>query len=203
MVEDTASAAALGAGVFVATNLDDIFLLLTFFADRKQRASHVVAGQFLGIGLLTAASVVCALTAVVIPKDYLGLLGLLPLAIGIKKLVELKRGTGDDAGEAPPRDEEKSALRNVLAVALVTIANGGDNVGVYVPVFATHPWVQVLVMVVVFAVLTGVWCVVAYALVNHRTFGDRIRRVGHVVLPFVLILVGLHILAGSRALVGL
>ena len=42
----------LGATAFAATNLDDAFVLLLFFGDRRYRARHVFIGQALGVGLL-------------------------------------------------------------------------------------------------------------------------------------------------------
>ena len=87
-----------------------------------------------------------------------------------------------------------------IAVALVTMANGGDNLGVYIPVFSREPaWVPVYAAV--FAVMTALWCAAGYWLVNHPIIGARIRKYGHVALPFVLIGLGLHILADARALI--
>ena len=89
VVDELAAAAALGAGVFVATNLDDVFLLLAFFSDPRQRVAHVVLGQLLGMAALTAASLLAALGALVVPAAYVGLLGVLPLAIGVKEREKL------------------------------------------------------------------------------------------------------------------
>ena len=87
----------------------------------------------------------------------------------------------------------------VDAVALITMANGGDNLGVYIPLFSRElPWVPVYAGV--FAVMTGVWCTAGHWLVHHPILGARIRQYGHVALPFVLIGLGLHILSSARAL---
>jgi cadmium resistance protein CadD (predicted permease) len=88
---------------------------------------------------------------------------------------------------------------NVLAVAAVTMADGGDNVGAYTPLFATETAGERLVTVVIFAILTLVWCAVAAWLVRHSAFGGTIRHHGQRALPFVLIGLGTLILyrAGS------
>ena len=65
---------AVSAVAFVSTNVDDIFVLLGFFADPAFRARHVVLGQYLGIGALVAVSLVCSLVALVIPPAYIGFL---------------------------------------------------------------------------------------------------------------------------------
>ena len=188
------AAIAVSVVAFASTNVDDIFVLLGFFADPAFRARHVVLGQYLGIGTLVAVSLVCSLIALVIPPAYIGLLGLLPIGIGAKKLWEAWRGE-EDGGE-----ERHSApgAHKILAVATVTIANGGDNIGVYVPMLTTRSLKETLVLLAVFAVMTALWCFVAHYLVNHRSLGAPIRRYGHLLLPWVLIAIGIGILLGSQ-----
>jgi cadmium resistance protein CadD (predicted permease) len=84
----------------------------------------------------------------------------------------------------------------------VTIANGGDNIGIYTPLFATRSGADIAVIGVVFAVLTATWCLVARWMVEHPLLGAPIRRYGHRVVPFVLIALGVLVLyeAGSFAL---
>src|SRR5215469_18413552 len=72
--------------VFVSTNIDDIFVLIGFFADKSFRARDVVVGQYVGVCALYLISAIAALISLVIPTAYIGLLGLVPIAIGIKKL---------------------------------------------------------------------------------------------------------------------
>ena len=189
------AAIAISVVAFASTNVDDIFVLLGFFADPAFRARHVVLGQYLGIGTLVAVSLVCSLIALVIPPGYIGLLGLLPIGIGAKKLWEAWRGGEDSEEERHPAP----GAHKIFAVAAVTIANGGDNIGVYVPMLATRSLNETLVLLAVFAVMTALWCFVAHFLVNHRALGAPIRRYGHLVLPWVLIAIGIGILLESDA----
>ena len=179
----------VGAVAFASTNVDDIVLLAVWFAQAGRRVSSIVLGQFVGIGALVLISVVGALTALVLPEGWIPLIGVVPVALGIKALVD--KGGDDDSGAAP-------AATGVLAVALVTMANGADNIGVYVPLFASEPdslpW-----YVAIFAVGTAVWCALGYALVSHPAAGPRLQRYGHHVLPWVLIAIGLHVLFGLMA----
>jgi len=196
-----ARALILGITLFAATNIDDTFLLLGFFADPKYRAHRVVIGQYLGIATLVAISLLAALIALVIPPAYVGLLGLLPIAIGSRKLVDLSGGR--DKGEEELERHPASAARGqVLAVAAVTIANGGDNIGVYTPVFAVRSGIETAVIIAVFVLMTAMWCAIAHWLVHHRTIGAPIRKYGHLILPPLLIGLGLSVLleAGSFAL---
>lgn len=190
--------------VFASTNVDDVFLLAAFFADRHLRARSVVLGQFLGIGALVAASAAAAWASLAVPEGYPAMLGAIPLALGLRKLWGLRRAGGEaDPDDSDLRGAEERAERRthsqVLAVAGVTVANGGDNLGVYIPLFARDPHLVPL-YALVFAVMTALWCFAGHRLVQNRMIGDRLRRYGHVALPIVLIALGLWILAGARVL---
>jgi cadmium resistance protein CadD (predicted permease) len=185
----------LGVAVvmFVSTNVDDIFVLLGFFSDPKFRARQIVIGQYLGIAVLFAVSVLASLISLVIPATYIGLLGLAPIFIGLKKLWELWKGT--DTDDDPENHEKASAGHgNIVAVALVTMANGGDNISIYTPIFATRSIYEIATIAVIFAFLTAMWIGSAHYLVNHRTIGAPIRRYGNRVVPFVLVALGILIL---------
>lgn len=186
---------------FVSTNIDDIFVLLGFFADPKFRLRQIVIGQYLGIGALYGFSAIASLLVLVIPAAYIGLLGLAPIYFGLRRLWENWNGieTRDDA-----EDHQKASAGhgNIVAVALVTIANGGDNISIYTPLFATRSAYEILTIGCIFAALTAVWLGAAHSLVNHPKLGAPIRRHGHRVVPFVLIALGILILyeAGTATL---
>ena len=72
---------------FVATNLDDLALLVGWFSDGSYSARHIAAGQFLGIALLTGVSVLLGLIGIIVPTAMLGILGVIPVGIGLAKLV--------------------------------------------------------------------------------------------------------------------
>jgi cadmium resistance protein CadD (predicted permease) len=73
----------LSIGAFVATNIDDLFILIVFFAKRSFPTSQIILAQYVGMGLLLGVSLVGSLVALVIPHNLLGLIGLFPIAIGI------------------------------------------------------------------------------------------------------------------------
>jgi len=112
-------------------------------------------------------------------------------------------GEANDAEEHKIQDKERLAERRlhsqILAVAGVTIANGGDNLGAYIPLFASTPN-AIPVYASVFAAMTAVWCMFGYLLVNNRFASSVIRRYGRVTLPFVLIALGLYIVSGAAVL---
>jgi cadmium resistance protein CadD (predicted permease) len=192
--------------VFATTNIDDIVLLATFFGDPRIRRRAVVVGQFLGIGTLTAASAGAGYLALAVPQGWPALLGVVPLALGLHKLIELRRPIHGEARgtESLLASEKKAETRlhsQVLAVSAVTLANGGDNLGVYIPLFARDPSV-IPDYVATFAAMTGIWCFLGYALVKNPAGAVVMRRWGHVLLPIVLIAIGGHILWGAQVLLG-
>jgi cadmium resistance protein CadD (predicted permease) len=172
-----------GAAAFAATNVDDLLLLIAFFAAGSYRARDVVLGQYAGIGLLFAASAAASLVSLVIPASHLSLLGLLPVLIGLKQLF---------AKSAP--EETVPTSSGFLSVAAVTVANGSDNIGVYTPLFATSSAPAICAMGAVFAAMTALWCLAARWLVQHPAAAASIRRYGPKAMPFVLIGIGLLIL---------
>lgn len=185
----------LAAAAFAATNLDDIFLLMAFFAGGVYSARQVVAGQVVGIGALVALSLAGALAALVIPAQVVALMGLLPILIGARQLWGLRGAAAEETEIQAVAQGGRSGMLRFLAVSGVTIANGGDNIGVYIPLFASHSAPAIGVMVMTFAVMTGVWCALGFYLVHHSVLSGRIQRHGHQVLPLVLIGLGVYILA--------
>jgi len=191
---------------FASTNIDDIFVVSAFFAEPGMRPRSVVIGQFVGIGALVLASLIAARLALTMPEGWVSLLGLVPLVLGVRRLVALRRSNDSDVGAGERRLQEEELVvesrihSQVLAVAGVTIANGADNIAVYVPLFAASIG-AIGVYSVVFACMTALWCAVGYAAVNNRVVGGSLRRYGHVVLPLVLIVLGLYILSGAAVLI--
>jgi cadmium resistance protein CadD (predicted permease) len=195
-MESLVTLVGLAVVVFASTNIDDVFVLVTFFADKNFRVRDVVIGQYAGVSTLYAISAVAALTSLIIPPAYIGLLGLVPIAIGMRKLYNLRRRQEKEEG----RGSGTEAHGRRLAVAAVTMANGGDNVAVYTALFATRSGYEVPAIGIVFAVMTGLWCLAAHWLVNHRALGEPIRRYAHRVVPFVLIGLGILILIRTGTL---
>ena len=178
---------------FASTNIDDIFVLLGFNVDPGFRARDVVVGQFLGLGALFGISVILSWVSLVIPAGYLRLLGLAPILIGGKKLYDVWRKRDVSEAELETHPVASSRLRPLI-VATVTIANGGDNIGIYVPYFAGKSALALAVIGSVFVVMTAIWCFAGQWMVRNPLLGAPIRRVGHRVVPFVLMGIGAMVL---------
>jgi len=203
MMTDILNLVPIGVVAFAATNIDDIFLLIIFFSSLTFPIRQVVLGQYIGIGLLVAISALGSFLPLVIPSYIIGLLGIIPITIGVKKLIQFIR-KGDNLSPSQQAEQEKNTSNkkeshlSFLAVAAITFSNGGDNIGVYTPMFAKYNSInEIITLATIFMEMTAVWCIAAYYLVNHPLVTSRIRRIGHIVLPFVMIGLGIYILAES------
>jgi cadmium resistance protein CadD (predicted permease) len=186
----------LGVMTFTATNIDDSLLLVLFFSDRRFRARHVFVGQALGIGLLVMISLLGAWLALAVAGRWIGLLGLLPIILGVREL--LARRAHDD-GSTPALETAVTRAppgwRQSAAVAGVTLANGGDNIGVYTPLFAALPPEQTALLLAVFTIMLAVWLCGAFYLARRSAVAGRVQRAGRAVFPYALIGLGMIILA--------
>lgn len=192
-MHDAVELIGIAVVLFVSTNVDDVFVLLGFFSDPKFRPRQVVAGQYAGILALFSVSIVASLLSLVVSPAYIGLLGVAPIFLGLKKLWELRRGV--DVVDDPEQHRAGAAPGNVAMVAAVTIANGGDNISIYTPLFATRTGPDIAVIGLVFATMTALWLLLAFRLTSHPMLGTPIRRYGHWIVPTVLIGLGVLILS--------
>jgi cadmium resistance protein CadD (predicted permease) len=197
----------LGVGIaaFVASNIDDLFILIVFFTKRDFPPSQIILGQYVGMGLLIGLGLVGSLIALVIPHNLIGLVGVFPIAIGIKELIELRKHNDDDSNNADDRHDTtkwQSRRRNrwttaylpFLMVATITFS-GGEEVGIYTSIFTIYNDLsEIIIIISVVIVLTGVWCGIAAYLVNHTFLANRCRRIADKALPFVLIALGIYVL---------
>ncbi|MFB7274325.1 cadmium resistance transporter [Streptomyces sp. NPDC056244] len=195
---------AQAAGLFAVTNIDDILILALFFA---QGAGHpgstrrIVLGQYAGFAAILAVAVAAAFGATFLPGSAVPYLGLLPLALGLKAAWQAWKDhrDGDGAGGEEEARAKEGGGPGPLEVAAVTFANGGDNIGVYVPVFATAGAGGMTVYAVVFLALVAVWCFAGRYFATRPVIARALARWGHILLPLVLIAIGLLILIEGGA----
>jgi cadmium resistance protein CadD (predicted permease) len=172
---------AVSGTTFAATNIDDLFLLAVFCAKRVPMR-RVMAGQFLGFAGIVAISLIGLWPVLTIPRGWFRVLGLLPLALGIKHLFHMHKNGGQPAGKF-----------KVLAIAGITLTNGADNIGIYVPFFAisrSYLWM----ILSTYAVLLPVWCFCGKWLGERPVALRFIDHYGHWVVPIVFIGLGTYIL---------
>ena len=186
--------------VFAGTNVDDLLVLTVLFlssrASGRPSALKIWVGQYSGIGILIAGSLVLALGLAVVPDRWVGLLGLIPLGLGVRGLVIAIRTRGREDGQPRLR-----VATGVLSVIGVTVANGADNLTVYTALFRTIDPADSFVTVLVFLVCVAVWCLAGSLLGAHRAVIGVIQRFGHWIVPVVFIVIGAVIVVRSGLLV--
>lgn len=205
-MNELVSAISTSAVAFSATNIDDIIILLLFFAqiNANFRPRNIIFGQYLGFIILIILSLPGFFGGLIIPQHWIGLLGLLPIAIGISSLVNRQE---DSLEEIIPETAQSEASTitsffspQTYSVAAVTIANGSDNISVYMPLFASSNLNSFLVIISLFFLLLGVWCYAAYKLTHQKAIADILTHYGNNLVPFVLIGLGAFIVLKTQAL---
>ncbi|HEU3458556.1 CadD family cadmium resistance transporter [Streptococcus pneumoniae] len=183
-------------GVYISTSIDYLIILIILFARLSQNKQkwHIYAGQYLGTGLLVGASLVAAYVVNFVPEEWMvGLLGLIPIYLGIRFAI-----VGEDAEEEEEeiieRLEQSKANQLFWTVTLLTIASGGDNLGIYIPYFASLDWSQTLVALLVFVIGIIIFCEISRVLSSIPLIFETIEKYERIIVPLVFILLGLYIM---------
>ena len=186
-------------GLFAATNIDDIIVLSLFFArgaGQSGTTARILAGQYLGFaGILVAAILVTIGAGAFLPPAAIPYFGLIPLGIGLWAAWEAWRGDDDDDDEAKVAGKKVG----VGSVAGVTFANGGDNIGVYTPVFLSVEPLAVVAYCMVFLALVAVLVALAKFVATRPPIAEVLERWEHILFPIVLIGLGIVILVSGGA----
>ncbi len=208
----------VAAAAFVGTNVDNCVVTMAMVAGAPlERAHRIAAGQVFGFALLVAVAAAAAAVLFEFSTAVVGLLGLVPLAIGVRGLVVLRRGRDGAEAEAEPqpaagrrrgrrrggtRLEQRAVGRGFTAAALVTIAAGGDNLAVYIPLFRVGGATNVGAIVAVFVVgeVLVTWLVLTGG--RHPKARGVMVRLGHLAVPVLLCCIGVLVLvqAGTFSL---
>lgn len=175
----------IAVGAFVSTNGDDFVLLLALFGVGQNRFSRILIGQLVGMAVLVGLSYLGALGLDWIGHSWAHWLGCIPILIGLKALVQKKTS---------PSSTGVSQNLSVLAVTLLTVANGGDNLGVYVPLFAVQSAEERALTLLVFGVMAVTLCFLARAVGLLFQEARWTQEVIKKLFPFLLMGLGSTIL---------
>lgn len=195
-------------GSFIVTNIDDIFVLMLLFSQASSQAKasngrtvkgnriypkDIVIGQYLGFALLVLISLLATFGVTLIPDQWVGLLGLIPIYLGVKLFIK-----GEDEDEGAILSSLNKFNKFYLSVAFITFANGGDNIGIYVPFFSTLNNNQLVITVGTFFIMVAVWCLIGYRLARFRYVSETLEKYGRWVIPIVFIGLGFYIMAENN-----
>jgi len=177
---------------FASTNIDDLFILAIFFGDKRFSIRDICLGQYLGIGSLVVISYLGASMGRWVDVRYIGLLGFFPIYLGIRQLIELFNASSPE--DKSQWNERQNLSTGFLAVASITFANGGDNIGTYIPLFSTLNNADLSILLFVFILMVAFWLASALYLSQRPLLAKTIERYGHIITPIVLCFLGIYIL---------
>lgn len=190
MVQNVVTSIILYSG----TAVDLLIILMLFFAKRKSRKDiiNIYLGQFLGSVSLILLSLLFAFVLNYIPsKEVLGLLGLIPIFLGLKVLL-----LGDSDGEAIAKDGLRKDNKNLIfLVAMITFAScGADNIGVFVPYFTTLNLANLIVTLLTFLVMIYLLVFSAQKLAQVPSVGETLEKYSRWFISVVYLGLGMYIL---------
>lgn len=179
---------------YVATSIDYVIILLILFSQtlKKGQLRSIVVGQYLGTTILVGVSLLAAYGLTLVPPHWVGLLGLIPIYLGIR--VWKREEEEEDEENLLSRLSSGKPNRLFITVTVITLAAGGDNIGVYIPYFSTLNPSETVVMLVVFAILVAVLCYLSYRLASIKTISETIEKWEHWIVPIVFIGLGILIM---------
>ena len=180
--------------LYSGTAVDLLIILMLFFAKRKSRKDiiNIYLGQFLGSVSLILLSLLFAFVLNYIPsKEILGLLGLIPIFLGLKVLL-----LGDSDGEAIAKDGLRKDNKNLIfLVAMITFAScGADNIGVFVPYFITLNLANLIVALLTFLVMIYLLVFSAQKLAQVPSVGETLEKYSRWFIAVVYLGLGMYIL---------
>lgn len=182
-------------GVYISTSIDYLLILVILFAQlhSKREKLQIYAGQYLGTAVLVSISLFAAYVVNFIPDKWIvGLLGLIPLFIGIKFALS---GEDEDETEEIREKIEQDKSKNLLwTVVLLTIASGGDNLGVYIPYFSSLNWSKIIIVLIIFAIGIAILCELSRSLSKIPVVSEIIEKYEKIIVPVVFIALGIYIM---------
>lgn len=199
-----------GIAVGFATTFDDNIYLTIFFGktNRTFRPRHIVIGEYIGFTALIFISLVGFLGGLVISNVWIGLLGFLPVTIGISSLLNRQDDEIQDVNanfhsytRPTPKRSLIATLRDpqTYKVSAVTVANGGNNIAIYIPLFASTTLPSLGIILMTLYTMLGVWCFLSYNLTRQPHLALVISRYVRRIFPFILIWLGMSIVIENES----
>ncbi|WP_432475628.1 CadD family cadmium resistance transporter [Enterococcus faecium] len=181
--------------VYISTSIDYLFILLIIFSQNhtKKGLRQIFFGQYLGTGILVAISLFAAYVLNFIPQDWIiGLLGLIPIYLGIR--VAFVGEEKEEEGEVVEKLGSRGTNRLFWTVSLITIASGGDNLGIYIPFFTSLSFSEIVTSLIVFAISVAVLCYISYKFAKISFVSETLEKYERIIVPIVFIGLGIFIM---------
>jgi len=182
---------------YCTTEIDDLLVMFVLFGRTKNKSDKicVIVGKYIGLALVVGCSSLFAVYISKIPAYFVGFLGLVPVAIGIKTFFE--KHTAVDVENKTAIAKTQSLAQKITLVVetvVVTLASSGDNIAIYIPFFASLHGLDYVVMIIVFVVMQAVLCTIGILVVNMKPIQCFFARWYKIIIPVLFILLGVYIM---------
>jgi cadmium resistance protein CadD (predicted permease) len=185
----------IAAGAYAATNLDNFILLVALLARYRNRTSYVVAAYLACVLIFGFVGLWIGKAADIAPVEYLGLLGLVPISIGVVELIQLRRGK---AKVTVAKEESDDGEQKVFVTTLSSqLGNGADTIVVFGVLFIDSVPSADFLTILTLAAMAVIFVGVGIYAVRHPALCEWIDRYAYRVMPFILIIVGVYIVANT------
>lgn len=183
----------IAIGTFITTNIDNLFVLMLLLSQENLTVNKfskntltIILGQYLSFSIILSLSLLGKYSTVFIPLKLLGLLGLLPIFLGIQMLIQNQKKC----------ESSENIKKNITIfnVALLTLANGGDNVGIYTTYFVTLTTSELWITIITFIIMVFLWFLLGFKFLHFKKIASLIEKYGKKIIPFIFILLGIYVL---------
>ncbi|AIS04488.1 cadmium resistance transporter [Lactococcus lactis] len=128
-----------------------------------------------------------------VPEEWiLGLLGLIPLGIGIKYLFF---GDDEELDELLQKRKNKSLLGTVIIISFAS--RGADNIALFTPFFMTLSADNLLLSIMIFAINILILGLLGKTIAKIPHLHDVLEKYSRWILAFVYIVLGIMVLLES------
>ncbi|WYZ36716.1 hypothetical protein EsH8_II_000222 [Colletotrichum jinshuiense] len=213
---DFGKALGTACATFSVTNIDDIFVLVTFFAESSTSKTltplRITIGQYVGFTVIIIISMIGFGASFLFPTEPIGFLGLLPILLGIWWFFGVLLPDKEEAPEnlttanmpttagtsTPVGMCTIAGMKSIFKVASITVMNGADNISTYIPLFSQARGAEIAVYLVTYYVLLGVWCLAAFLVMKQKHILRVAQKYARIVVPFLYLGLGIFIIVDSE-----
>ncbi len=181
---------------FITTEMDDFIVLFVLFSKvySLEKKIAVIIGKYVGLTFVVVACKYFSDILCVIPRGMLGLLGLIPIFIGIWYGIQGYKKKNTDSKKQSISFKSLFFVFLVAETFVITLADSGDNIAVYISFFTSLSQSEFITACIVFAVMEIIWCLTAIAVMNAKSIKDYILESHQVIIPLLFVVLGVYIL---------
>lgn len=186
---------------FISSNLDDLVILTVLYAEaiNKKQRQTILLGQLIGIGAILLVSLACATLLHAFNLNFLNLLGIFPLLMGMQGFYKLYKSDEQAKHEKQRHEKIKKQVHqtnglSLAAIMTLTVSNGADNMGIYIPLFSKYNSGQMWLVLLIFLILIPIWCWIGEQIADLPAIKNFVQKYQKILVPIIYVGLGLYIL---------